>query len=506
MNSFRDLAYMDSPSCFKSSVTVRHSAGRTGLNIGIILALVAMATLPAGGVWAQTENDPCQNGLDLFRAAKFAEARTALLACLDQGSQSLDILMPLVVMAVREQRYSEGVLYGEKAVAVASEDPDARYWYGRALLRSERVADAKEQWEKGLELSVNHLGILEGMARMALADNEPTKAYQLFSQLQRQGVDDPWLNRLMADIAAGKGLWKQSLDHLQVAMSQEVPSLQDYLTASELSILTGDNQGAVEYCRTAVTLEPGPVSYGGLGEAYFAVEEIDSALVYLRLAVEQAPDGPIYRFNLANAMEVSGMVEEADVHFRAFLAMVPDDPVGHFNYGIHLDKLGRSEEALVSVSRAIELNPDMLTARVVKAQILEDMGRWDEALEVVTGLNEIDEANTAELNAWQDRIIQQRNASVSASSEGKVHLLHMVLGNAQILEIVTAELASGTPFTTLAVRYSSGGSAAKGGDIGWINPSEMVDPMKGIILELAVNETSPPVETEGLYHIFKRIP
>jgi tetratricopeptide (TPR) repeat protein len=341
---------------------------------------------------------------------------------------------------------------------------------------------------------------------MALADDEPAKAYQLLSQLQRQGVNDPWLNRLMADIAAGKGLWRQSLGHLEQAMAQEDPSLQDFMTASELSILAGDNRGAVEFCRRAVVLEPGPVSYGGLGEAFFAVEEIDSALVYLRLAVEQAPDDSRYRFNLANALEVSGMVEEADAHFRAFLAVVPDDPVGRFNFGIHLDKLGRSEEALAEVTRAAELNPNMLTARVVKAQILEEMGRWDEALEVVIGLNEIDEANTAELNSWEDRIRLKRDASLSAISEGKIHLLHMILGNQRILEMVTAELAAGISFTTLAVRYSSGSGAAKGGDIGWINPVDMVEPMKSAIVDLAVDETSPPVEAGGLYHIFKRIP
>jgi len=186
--------------------------------------------------------------------------------------------------------------------------------------------------------------------------------------------------------------------------------------------------------------------------------------------------------------------------------MVPDDPIGHFNYGIHLDKMGRSEEALAEVTLAIELNPDMLTARVVQAQILEEMGRWDEALAVVIGLNEIDEANTAELNAWEDRIRSQRDASMSASGEGKVHLLHLVVGNEQVLKTVTAELTAGTPFTTVAVRFSSGQAAAKGGDIGWINPAEMKEPMKSAIEELGVNEISPPVEAGGLYHIFKRIP
>ena len=497
---------MDSTSCFNSGVPLRTVAGWSGLFLAAIISILAAVVLPAGIVRAQAENDPCQTGPDLFRAAEFAAARTALRACLEQGNESVEILLPLVVMAVREERLGEGTDYGSQAVEIAPEDPEARYWYGRALLRNDKIPEAKEQWEQGLQLSVNHLGILEGLARMALAEDEPAKAYQLLSQLQRQGVNDPWLNRLMADIAAGKGLWRQSLGHLEQAMAREEPNLQDFMTASELSILAGDKRGAVEFCRRAVALEPGPVSYGGLGEAFFAVEEIDSALVYLRLAVEQAPNKPRYRFNLANALEVSGMVEEADVHFRAFLAAVPDDPVGHFNYGIHLDKLGRSEEALAEITRAIELNPDMLTARVVKAQILEEMGRWDEALEVVLGLNKVDEVNTAELNAWQERIRLQRDVSLNAVSEGKIHLLHMVLGNQRILETVTAELAAGTAFTTLVVRFSSGAAAARGGDIGWINPADMVEPMKAVIMELGINETSPPVEAGGLYHIFKKIP
>lgn len=497
---------MNSTSGFNSAIQSRRVYGWSGLFLAAVISVLAAVALTAGNVRAQAENDPCQTGPDLFRAGRFAEARTALRACLDQGNESAEILLPLVVMAVREERFSEGTDYGRKAVEIAPDDSEARYWYGRALLGSERIPEAKDQWERGLKLSVYHKGILEGLARMALAKGEPAEAYQLLSQLQRQGVNDPWVNRLMADIAADKGLWRQSLDHLEQAMAQEDPNLDDFITASELSILAGDKRKAVEFCRRGVALEPGPVSYGGLGEAFFAVEEFDSALVYLRLAVEQAPDRPRYRFNLANVLEVSGMVEEADVHFREFLAMVPDDPVGHFNYGVHLDKLGRSEEALVEITRAIELNPGMLTARVVKAQILEEMGRWDEALEMVIGLNEIDEVNTAELMAWEERIRLQRDVSLEAISEGKVHLLHMILGNQEILEIVTVELAAGTAFTTLAVRYSSGGGAARGGDIGWINPADMVEPIKSVIMELAINETSPPVEAGGLYHIFKRIP
>jgi len=510
------LGHMDSTSNYRYQGFHRVPVSRTVRFLALYLVFLVGGVFAADVVKAQAPTQipapapavdgPCETGPTLYRAAKFTEARAAFLACLEQGGASVEILLPLVVMAVREERVGEGIEYGFEAIEIAPTDAEARYWYGRALLGAERVDDARAQWEQGLRLSVNHKGILEGMARLALADNETAKAYQLLAQLQRQGVNDPWLNRLMADIAAGKGLWKESLGHLEMAMAQDEPSLQDYMTASELSIMLGDHPGAVDYCRRAVVLEPGAVSYGGLGEAYFAVEQIDSALVYLHLAVVEAPEEPRYRFNLANALEVAGMVQEAEVHFQAFLTMVPDDPVGHFNYGVHLDRQGRSEEALAEVSRAVELNPDMLTARVVEAQILEDMGLWDEALAVVRGLNEVDEANTAELNTWEERIIRQRDIALAAIGEGKIHLLHMVLGNAEILEIVTTELAAGTPFTSLAVRFSSGGAAARGGDIGWINPAEMVEAMQAVIIPLGINETSPPVEAGGLYHIFKRIP
>ena len=35
---------------------------------------------------------------------------------------------------------------------------------------------------------------------------------------------------------------------------------------------------------------------------------------------------------------------------------------------------------------------------------------------------------------------------------------------------------------------------------------EMLEPMRSAILELQVGETSPPIESKGLIHLFKRIP
>ena len=82
----------------------------------------------------------------------------------------------------------------------------------------------------------------------------------------------------------------------------------------------------------------------------------------------------------------------------------------------------------------------------------------------------------------------------------------MILRDEQALQTVLAELEKGGDFAQLAVRFSQGPTAIKGGDIGWIRPGELAAELRPAIENLDVNETSPPLEVEGLYHLFRRVP
>ena len=476
----------------------------------LVSLVLTLGSGPAAGQSADPPppavEDPCFRGRELYLASRFLEARQALMECLQDGQEKVEVLLPLAVMAVREGRSDEGIEFAQRAVTAAPEDPEARYWYGRALLRADRVEEARGQWERGLSLSTEHPGILEGLSRLALADGETAKAYNLLTRLRILGVDDAWLHALLAEIAAGKGLWDQALTHAEDAMARGEATGDDLLFAAELAILSGRTDQAVDYGRRAVALEPGSRTRGALGETFFAIEEIDSAMVYLRLAVAEPGADPRHRFNLANVLQVAGFYEEAGDHFRAFLAERPDDAVGHFNYGVHLDNMGRHDEALLEVSRAIELRPEMLSAYVVLAQMLEIRGDWAAALEVVTELKARDRENLAELEIWEARLAASGNAAVAAANEGKIHLLHMIVANAEILALVQEELAAGEPFGGVVMRFSTGPAAARGGDIGWVRPADMVPAMQAVVENLALNEISPPLEAEGLYHVFKRIP
>ena len=129
-----------------------------------------------------------------------------------------------------------------------------------------------------------------------------------------------------------------------------------------------------------------------------------------------------------------------------------------------------------------------------------------EALADVAFLRESDPANQDELREWERKIRLDKDQSAAAHVEGQVHLLHLLVVDPAVSEQVVKELGEGADFSSLVVRFSVGPAAARGGDIGWMVPEDMVEPMRSAIAGLGVDEISPPVESEGLIHIFKRIP
>jgi peptidyl-prolyl cis-trans isomerase SurA len=58
-------------------------------------------------------------------------------------------------------------------------------------------------------------------------------------------------------------------------------------------------------------------------------------------------------------------------------------------------------------------------------------------------------------------------------------------------------------FETLARQYSDDGSAANGGDLGWINPGDTVPPFEKAMNALSVNEISEPVKSQFGWHIIQ---
>lgn len=465
------------------------------------LTLLAFAT---AGLAQTLDDDPCVQGQRYFQDDNYIAAEPFLQRCLERG-ESLEALLPLTVITVLQERVDEGLDYGARALAVAPDNARVRYWYGRALLVAGEAEAAMHQWELGLERDVAHLGILEGLGRLSLQQGNDARAYNLFLQMRMQGTDDLWLHEMLSTLARRRGLWGRAATHWQDLVNIDGRSEENLVILGELMILAGQTEDALAVFQDAVASSPSGVTWGGLGEAWFAMNEVDSAAVALRRAVDLAPENPHNRFNLANALQIMGDLEGAEQQFTSYLETAPDDPIGHFKYGVHLELRGEDKRALAEVERAVALDSRYIEALVVLAQMYQERGLVDEALSTLTRLEQLDPGAAEELTAWKRRVEDERASRASNLASGKVMLQHIIVADVEVAGEVERALATGKEFASLASRYSSGPTAARGGDLGWVNPQEMMPELQAAISELAPGELTSPIAAGGFVHFFKRV-
>ena len=73
----------------------------------------------------------------------------------------------------------------------------------------------------------------------------------------------------------------------------------------------------------------------------------------------------------------------------------------------------------------------------------------------------------------------------------------------QLIERVQDRLRQGAAFEDMARQYSEDGSAAKGGDLGWINPGDTVPEFEQAMDALQPGQVSAPIKTQFGWHLIK---
>lgn len=73
----------------------------------------------------------------------------------------------------------------------------------------------------------------------------------------------------------------------------------------------------------------------------------------------------------------------------------------------------------------------------------------------------------------------------------------------ELAEALQARLRDGADFAELARAHSADGSAAAGGDLGWLHRGEIQPQFEAEILKLAPGQVTPPIRSEVGYHLFR---
>jgi predicted TPR repeat methyltransferase len=143
-----------------------------------------------------------------------------------------------------------------------------------------------------------------------------------------------------------------------------------------------ERRGAVQaYRRKAQRGDPEAMFHLGS----LLAEDLDpEGLVWLRRAVQAAPDDTAVRNNLGHALRQEGNLEEAGAVFEALVAVEPGRAAFHYGLATVQVKQGRLAQAASSLARSTSLHPTFVEALRQHGEVLEALGRPTEAMEVWT--------------------------------------------------------------------------------------------------------------------------
>ncbi|MCA1030877.1 peptidylprolyl isomerase [Bacillus timonensis] len=200
--------------------------------------------------------------------------------------------------------------------------------------------------------------------------------------------------------------------------------------------------------------------------------------------------------NNADNSEVIVETGSGDISKEAFYTSMKDQVGGpilkELIYEIVLsEKYEVSDEAVEEELNKLKENPQY-------ALILERFKNEDELKKAIK-TNLLKEKAAKDLVKVTDEEIQAYYDSL----EGKIRASHILVADEATAKEVQAKLDEGKTFEELAKEYSTDGSAANGGDLGWFGKGQMVPEFETAAFELGEGEVSGPVQSQFGYHLIK---
>ncbi|MFC3210441.1 peptidylprolyl isomerase [Planomicrobium okeanokoites] len=130
---------------------------------------------------------------------------------------------------------------------------------------------------------------------------------------------------------------------------------------------------------------------------------------------------------------------------------------------------------------------------------LEQNNQTEESYEKVIRLNLLQEKALTDGVEVTDEEIQAQYERQTMELNGR----HILVADEETAATVKEELDGGADFAELAQEYSTDGSAAEGGDLGWFGVGAMVPEFEEAAYSLEVDEISEPVQSQFGYHIIQ---
>lgn len=236
---------------------------------------------------------------------------------------------------------------GKMPITTSSEEARESYIKGRDLSERLRGQEAREYFQKAVDLDSN---FALAYLNLALSASSNKEFFEYFDKARN----------LVDRVSEGERHWILGIEAGNNAMPAEQR----------------------EYFQKIVEMYPKDErAHNILASNYFALQLWEEAIGEYTKAIDINPRfSPAYN-QLGYAYRFLGRYQDAEHAFRRYIKLIPDDPNPYDSYGELLLKMGRYNQAIQSYEKALTINSSFAPSHLGIAASLNLKGKHDKARE-----------------------------------------------------------------------------------------------------------------------------
>ena len=227
-------------------------------------------------------------------------------------------------------------------------DADKLFQRGKGLLSKGEIGQAREIFEKVININSKHFDALHLLGIIAAQSKEFEHADHLFSEAIK-------VNSKNAVVYCNRGNVAKEINNLEIAVSY-------YDKAINLN-----KDYALAHLNRSIVL--------------FELKQLDEALLSTKKALLVKPNYAEAFYNQGNILDEMNRYEEALKCFDEAINLNQNYAPAYLGRGIVLNELKRFDEALKNYEKAIQLKSDYAKAYYNRAIVLNEIKCFDEAIE-----------------------------------------------------------------------------------------------------------------------------
>jgi tetratricopeptide (TPR) repeat protein len=233
----------------------------------------------------------------------------------------------------------------EAGLSLWPNEPEWHAWAAQLAVKTGVYYADVDHWHQAAALDPNNLSYALALTRALLAQNEPLQAIEALNQPQYLETENAEVWLVLAEA------------HQQACFFKE----------------------ALQYAELAAEIDPSPRPVLRCGEIALAMESMDAALEYARLALQRDPRSPDVVLFHAKVLKERGELDAAlDVIQRAIPGMPDAVPVLLERARLAHDIEGAAA-ALALVQEVLKQQPESISGLVLLAHIYNEMGELTQA-------------------------------------------------------------------------------------------------------------------------------